>query len=65
MTTEAKGSSNPKSVFVTFAISACEIPIRKDDSHRDRKDRKERDEPRKRRGHLIRIGLCDLCDLCV
>jgi hypothetical protein len=32
------------SVFASFAISVCKIPIKKDDPHRDRKDRERAKE---------------------
>jgi hypothetical protein len=41
MTTDQRVTQT-ESVLAIFAISVCKIPIRKDNSHRDRKEHKER-----------------------
>jgi hypothetical protein len=59
------GSSNPKSVFVTFAISVCKIPFRKDVPHGDREDRNETDELRIEGPHNPNRSLRPSRSLCV
>ena len=54
-----------ESVFVTFAISVCKIPFRKDVPHADREDRNETDELRIEGPHNPNRSLRPLRSLCV
>jgi hypothetical protein len=45
-TTTDRRVTQSRSVFATFLISVCKIPITKDDAHGDRKDREGTDELR-------------------
>ncbi len=53
------------SVFATFAISVCKIPIRKADRHRDREEHKGPDEPPESKGHQCGCALRLLRSPCV